>query len=231
MRQIWLLLLLVPPSGVPAGDLSGTVEALEGAAQKKLRARIKYAGPGISDRKDPDPSPAVVWLEGAPAAEAKPAAAEIRQEGLEFRPRVLAVTAGSTVSFPNGDALTHNVFSYSKAKRFDLGRYGKGQTKEVLFDAKGLVDVRCEVHDHMRASVHVFDHPWFAVADGQGRYRIPAVPPGKYVLVAWKEFFEPVRTEVEVGAGGATLDVKLAREAGAVPAGVVATASACCDAR
>jgi plastocyanin len=230
MRQIWMAALLLVPPAAPAGDLSGTVSGVEGAAQKKLRARIKYAGPGIADRKDPDPSPAVVWLEGAPAAEAKPVASEIRQEGLEFRPRVLAVPAGSTVSFPNGDSLTHNVFSYSKSKRFDLGRYGKGQTKEVVFDAKGLVDVRCEVHDHMRASVHVFDHPWFAVADAEGRFRIPAVPPGKYVLVAWKEFFDPVRTEVEVGAGGATLDVKLARES-AAPAGPLVATAACCAER
>lgn len=228
MSALLVLLLALPQA--QGSDVTGTVSAVEGAAQKKLRARIKYAGPGINDRKDPDPSPAVLWIEGAPAAPAPAVKSEIRQEGLEFRPRVLAVTAGSTVSFPNGDNLTHNVFSYSKSKRFDLGRYAKGQTKEVVFDAKGLVDVRCEVHDHMRAAVHVFDHPWFATAAADGKFKIPGVPAGAYTLVTWKEFFDPVRTAIEVKAGGTKVDVTLSLS-GDAPEGRPLPLSACCDAR
>jgi plastocyanin len=209
--------------------VSGKVAATEGAAQKKLRGRIKYVGPGVDERKEPDPSPAVLWLEGVAAAPVKASKTEVKQEGLEFRPRVLAVASGSTVSFPNGDELYHNVFSYSKAKRFDLGRYPKGQTKEVVFDARGLVDVRCEVHDHMRAYVHVFDHPYFTVAGADGSYKLPPAPPGRYVLVAWKEFFEPVRTPVEVVSGGAKADVTLSRLADPGPA--IPLLSTCCDAR
>jgi plastocyanin len=231
---VLLSLLLAGPLAQEKADLSGKISAVEGAAQQKLRARIKYAGPGVAGRKAPAPSPAVVWLEGAPRPPAAPAPAkaEILQEGLEFRPRVLAVPLGSTVSFPNGDDLTHNVFSYSKAKRFDLGRYAKGQTQEVVFDAAGLVDVRCEVHDHMRAAIHVFDHPWFAVAAEDGAFRIPDVPPGSYVLVVWKEFFTPRRVPVEVKAGGARVDVALSFGGDAPDEAVRPGAlAACCGSR
>jgi plastocyanin len=228
MRLSLALLLLWAPR--EAGTVSGAVSATEGAAQKKLRLKVsRYVGPGVANHKDPDPSPAVVWLEGAAAAPTEARSVEVRQEGLEFRPRVLAVPVGSTVKFPNGDDIFHNVFSYSKAERFDLGKYPKGESKSVEFKTKGMVDVRCEVHEHMRCYIHVFDHPYFAIAAADGSYRIPKVPPGKYTLVAWKEFFDPVRREIDVTADGAKVDVTLAcilnRPADAV------VGAACCDAR
>src|SRR5882672_7734476 len=221
-----LLLLWTPLDGAA---VTGKVSWTEGAAQKKLRAKIKYAGPGIGNHQDPDPSPAVVWLEGAAAVKMDARAVEIKQEGIEFRPRILAVPLGSTVKFPNGDDVFHNVFSYSKAERFDLGKYPKGESKSVEFKTKGLIDVRCEVHDHMRCYIHIFDHPYYAIAGEDGSYRIPNVPPGKYTLVAWKEFFDPVRQEIEVKAGGAQVDFSLSRLLDR-PADAVVGA-ACCDAR
>jgi len=226
------LLALILVLGAPLQEgatVSGKVAGPEGAAQKKLRMRIKYAGPGVESRKDPDPSPAVVWLEGPAAVKMDSKTLEIRQEGIEFRPRVLAIPAGSTIKFPNGDDVFHNVFSFSKAERFDLGRYPKGESKSVTFDKKGLVDVRCEVHDHMRSYVHVFDHPYYAVAAADGSYAIPKVPPGKYTLVAWKEFFDPVRQEIEVKVDGAKVDVTLARLLESPADRRVG--AACCDAR
>jgi len=221
-----LLLLWTLPDGAA---VAGKVGWTEGAAQKKLKAKIKYAGTGVSGPTTPDPSPVVVWLEGAAAVKMEARSVEVRQEGAEFRPRVVAVPLGSTVKFPNGDDFFHNVFSYSKAERFDLGKYPKGESKSVTFEHKGLIDVRCEVHDHMRSYVHVFDHPYFAIAAEDGSYRIPNVPPGKYTLVAWKEFFDPVRQEIEVKADGAKVDLSLTRlldrPAEAVPG------AACCDAR
>lgn len=227
MRFFLALLLCLSPQD--AGSVSGKISAAEGAAQKKLRQKIKYAGPGSDQHKDPDPSPAVVWLEGAPVSKMDPKTVEIRQEGLELRPRVVAIPAGSSIKFPNADNLFHNIFSYSKSKRFDLGRYPKGESKTETFDAKGQIDLRCEVHDWIRGYIHIFDHPYFAIAAPDGSYSIPNVPPGKYTLVAWKEFFDPVRQEIEVKAGGAKIDLSLTgsldrpadRRVGA----------ACCDAR
>lgn len=228
MRLTLALLLLCSPQEA-ASSISGKVTATEGAAQKKVRAKLKYAGPGAELHKPPDPSPAVVWLEKAPAGKVEPRTAEMRQEGLEIRPRVLALPVGSTVNFPNGDDVFHNVFSYSKLKRFDLGRYPKGESKSVTFEAKGLIDLRCEVHDHIRGYIHLFDHPYYTVAAEDGSYTIPKVPAGTYTLVVWKEFFEPVRKEIRVPGDAKDFDVTLAlfqerspgREAG----------EACCNAR
>jgi plastocyanin len=229
VRILLALILILPAPRQDAATVSGKVGAAEGAAQKKLRGKIKYAGPGLDQRREPDPSPAVVWLEGSAAVKMEARQAQVLQEGLEFRPRVLALPIGSTVKFPNGDDVFHNVFSYSKAERFDLGRYPKGESKSVTFERKGLLDVRCEVHDHMRSYIHVFDHPYYAVAAADGSYSIPKVPPGKYTLVAWKEFFEPVRQEIEVKADGAKVDVTLARLLESPADRRVG--AACCDAR
>ena len=129
MRLCLALLLLVaaPQDGAV---VSGKVTAPEGAGQKRLRAKL-YSGEAVAGRKDPDPTLAVVWLEGVAApAKVEPRTAVIRQEGLEFRPRALAVTVGSKVDFPNDDDLFHNVFSFSKSNRVELGSYPKGESNQ-----------------------------------------------------------------------------------------------------
>ena len=100
------------------------------------------------------------------------------QRNETFVPHVLAVTAGTVVDFPNSDRIYHNVFSLSKAARFDLGRYAAGHSKSVRFDQPGIVRVFCEIHSHMNAFILVFGHPFFAMTDADGRYRIDNVPPG-----------------------------------------------------
>ena len=207
--------------------MRGKVSLAPGAKPRK-RLTVNYKGPGLSARKEPSPAPFVVWLEGPPSSKASGKTAEMLQEGLEFRPKVLAVQAGTVVKFPNGDDVQHNVLSYSKAKRFDLGRFGKGESKDVLFEEKGLVDISCEIHPHMRGYVMVVDHPWFAVAKDDGSYVLPKVPPGKYTLVAWKEDFEPAKKEIEVGAQGAAADLQVARDEDAPADRTVGLAGRCC---
>ena len=226
MRLCLVLLLLASPQDGAA--VSGKVAASDGAAQKRLRTKL-YGTDIVVGRKDADPTLAVVWLEGVAPAKAEPKSAVLRQEGLEFRPRAAAVTVGSKVDFPNEDDLFHNIFSFSRAQRIEVGSYPKGESKSVVFERKGLVELRCEVHKHMRAYIHVFDHPYFAVAAADGSYSIPKVPPGKYTLVAWKEFFEPVRQDIEVKADGAKIDVTLSALLDRPADRTVG--AACCDAR
>jgi hypothetical protein len=97
----------------------------------------------------------------------------------------VAVTVGAIVDFPNNDRTYHNVFSLSKTKRFDLGRYAAGRSKAVRFDRPGIVRVFCDIHSHMNAFILVFAHRYFAVTDAAGRYHIDNVPPGTYTLSAW----------------------------------------------
>ena len=109
------------------------------------------------------------------------------QRNETFVPHVLAITTGTVVDFPNSDLIYHNVFSLSKPARFDLGRYAVGRSKAVRFDKPGIVRVFCDIHSHMNAFILVFSHPFFAVADDEGRYRIDGIPPGTYNVVAWSD--------------------------------------------
>lgn len=135
-----------------------------------------------------NPPLAVVYLEGDfPKATTQPVE-QMAQKGLMFVPALLPVRLGTKVEFPNQDEDTyHNIFSYSAAKRFDLGRY-RSDEKPVpfqIFDTAGLVTLRCDIHEHMRGVILVLDTPYFVVSDVDGRFRLTGLPSGRYTLKAW----------------------------------------------
>jgi plastocyanin len=134
-----------------------------------------------------NPPAAVVYLDGEFAT--KPAAAttaEMTQRNMLFAPDLVAVRVGGSVAFPNLDNVYHNVFSYSKAKRFDLGRYRKDDKPAmVIFDKPGVVTVHCEIHDRMRGTILVLDTPYFRKTDTAGHYRLEHLPAGHFILKAW----------------------------------------------
>ena len=133
---------------------------------------------------------AVVYFETAPKGafeDREGGRVSMDQRHETFVPHLLAVTVGTTVDFPNNDRTYHNVFSLSKPRRFDLGRYAAGHSKAIRFDRPGIVRVFCDIHSHMNAFILVFTHRFFSVADAEGRYQIDHVPPGSYTLVAWVE--------------------------------------------
>jgi plastocyanin len=141
-------------------------------------------------REIPDLRRTVVYLETAPAAaleSREPGRARMDQRNETFLPHVLAIDAGTLVDFPNNDTTYHNVFSLSKANKFDLGRYAQGKSKTIRFDRPGVVRIFCDIHSHMSAFVLVFSHPYYAKAEVDGRYRIDNVPPGTYTVSAWHE--------------------------------------------
>src|SRR4029077_6381444 len=115
-----------------------------------------------------------------------------------FVPHVLAVPKGTTVDFPNGDAIFHNVFSLSKAAEFDLGRYPRGSSKSVRFDRPGMVKVFCHIHSDMSGVIVVLDTPFSAVPDSQVPSSITGVPPGEYTVVGWHERARPLRKTVRI---------------------------------
>jgi plastocyanin len=143
----------------------------------------------------------VIYLKDAPKTTVPPMRAEIRQRGENFIPRVVAVTVGSEVDFPNEDPLYHNVFSLSRVKTFDLGRYPKGKSRGERFDKPGLVKVFCQIHSHMSATVMVFDHPWFSIPDEGGTFTLPTVPPGTHQITAWHERLGDTTLQVRVEPG------------------------------
>lgn len=135
-----------------------------------------------------NPPLAVVYLEGNFPATATPRPmVRMVQKDLLFTPTLLAIQAGTRVEFPNLDDTYHNIFSYSPAKRFDLGRYRPDERPipSQLFETPGLVTLRCDIHEHMRALILVLDTPHFVVTDESGRFRLEHLPTGRYVLKAW----------------------------------------------
>lgn len=112
---------------------------------------------------------------------------KMSQKDAMFEPSVLAVPVGTTVEFPNLDPFFHNVFSYSKTKKFDLGRYPRGESQDVTFDTPGVVQIFCEIHYSMRAYVHVVTTPYAAVSNERGEFVIPDVKAGSYTLRVWQE--------------------------------------------
>ncbi|HEY3661908.1 MAG TPA: carboxypeptidase regulatory-like domain-containing protein [Chthoniobacterales bacterium] len=134
-----------------------------------------------------DPPRAVVYLEGTfPKPDDLPTKS-VSQKDLAFRPPLLAIRVGTKVEFPNEDDTYHNIFSYSPAKRFDLGRYPPEEkpVPSVVFDKAGLVTLRCDIHEHMRGLILVLQTPYFTITDASGHFRLTNLPPGQYVLKAW----------------------------------------------
>jgi plastocyanin len=187
------VILVLTTSMLPAqprlGGIRGRVQVnrVEVPAERRPSAAELGAPP---PREIPDLRRTVVFLDEGPAAaleSREPVRASMDQRNETFLPHVLAIDAGTVVDFPNNDTTYHNVFSLSKTRKFDLGRYARGKSKSVSFERPGVVRIFCDIHSHMSAFVLVFSHPYYAKAEADGRYRIDNVPPGTYKVSAWHE--------------------------------------------
>jgi plastocyanin len=154
-------------------------------------------------QKTTDLDNAVIWLEpGAAVAKPRGEKVELAMRARQFAPHVKVVPIGSTVSFPNGDPFSHNIFSSTPGTSFDLGLYGKGQTKDHLFAKPGAIPVYCNVHSRMAGFVVVVNTPYYAQATGDGRWTIANVPAGKYTMHVWHERGVEQSQPVTIAASG-----------------------------
>lgn len=163
--------------GKPTPDV---VVSLEGVAPETVKAQISAAGP----RK-----------------------AVLDQRNMKFVPFVLPVLVGTTVDFPNNDKSWHNVYSKSEAKKFDVGLYAPGKSRNVTFDKPGVIRILCNVHPSMEAFIVVKEHPYFAAPDRSGNYRLNDVPVGKYRLQVWHPQLGTSETGVEVVREGEVVNI------------------------
>src|SRR5262245_52865722 len=152
--------------------VEGKVELPQPTAEQANIQRYQNSAEAVTG--PPDPPMAVVYLDGKfPDVGSSARPAEMAQKNINFAPNLLAIRVGTTVSFPNLDDTYHNVFSYSKTKRFDLGRYRKDEKPEsILFDKPGVVTLHCEVHGTMRGTILVLDTPFFQKTNLNGGYRL-----------------------------------------------------------
>lgn len=156
------------------------------------------------------PKNCVVYLEGEGLKATPSASGKIAQQGKKFVPEVLPVVAGSTVAFPNEDKVFHNVFSLGPGLEFDLGQYRAGQSKTQVFAAPGPVDIYCNIHPDMFATVVVVPNDFYTTPKADGTYTIENVPPGSYTAVGWVQLGNVVRNPVTIkDAAKATADLAL----------------------
>lgn len=176
----------------PASTLTVTVQNRDG---KPIPGAIITAQPGVGS---------------APAA---PVRAAMSQVNLSFSPDLLVIPVGSSVDFPNNDTVSHQIYSFSDAKRFQLPLYRGKPYPPVLFDKAGVVSLGCNIHDAMLAYIVVTDAPYFGRSDAAGVWNAE-VSAGKYRIVVWhpllRDLPADLEREVVVDEGGhAELTLKL----------------------
>jgi plastocyanin len=205
------------PVMVALAALVGSLLAAAPARADDPRGRGSVVGTGgvkatVDVRRPPGilPGPVLVYLVGfeEPATKgAKPA--QIEQRGKRFVPDLLGVTAGQSVTFPNADTILHNVFSPTPSRRFDLGSYRKGESRTRAFPTAGVVDVFCNIHPEMSATIMVLPNRRFGFADDGGVVSLDGVPAGTWTIFAYSRRAKaPVSAKVTVAAG-ATTDVAI----------------------
>jgi plastocyanin len=152
-----------------------------------------------------------VYIDNVRAPPIRNKTIEIRQEGKQFVPRVSVVQSGTSVVFPNFDSIYHNVFSNSPRNAFDLGSYRAGdKPRAVSLAAPGVVDVFCNMHQKMSASILVVPNPLYAKVKADGSFRLENVPVGARRIVAWSPNTKPAQQRVDVTAKGAQVTFGLA---------------------
>ena len=195
-------LVLVSNAAVVAQDvdISGRVKVLEGEHAKPSR----------------DAENVVVWLSPidapAPIRRVAPGHLRLTQHNKSFEPHLLVVPVGAVVEFPNRDLFFHNVFSLFDGKRFDLGLYEAGTTRNVSFDRPGISYIFCNIHAEMSAVVIALDTPYFGVSSRRGDIEISQVPAGRYTMRLWYETALPatlngMTREISVGSEQSSLGV------------------------
>jgi plastocyanin len=174
------------------GEVSGQITLLEAKSTAKH-----------------DVSGAVVYLEpvskrGArfDRATGEYSNASIDMRNREFVPHTAIVRAGGSVEFPNSDPFSHNVFSNTSLGAFDLGLYRRGQTRAATFPRAGVYSIYCNIHSAMVSFVIAVPTKDFARANTDGKFAMPAVAAGSYLLHVWHERTPEIVEEVEVPATG-----------------------------
>jgi plastocyanin len=208
-----LITLIVTGFAYALGAPAHAQAVVEGHVTLPQRASIevinkRYELSGEQAVIVPDPPAAVVYLEGDFGPKKGSLTAQMVQKNMDFIPRLLPVQVGTTVQFPNQDNMYHSIFSFSKPKKFDLGRYRGDETPvpSVLFDQPGAVVCRCDIHEHMRAIILVLATPYFQRTDAGGNYQIASLPSGHYKLCAWLNDKTILEKQVDL-KNGTTLHV------------------------
>jgi plastocyanin len=144
----------------------------------------------------------VVFLEGVTPVEGGPPPGEVALENraCRFVPHVVAVRVGTELAIGNADPVLHNLRAWSSPERrafLNVVQPTQGQVSRRPIRRPGFLALQCDTHVHMSGYLLAFDHPYFAVTDANGAFRIAEVPPGTYRITAWHEGWTVVKREPE----------------------------------
>jgi plastocyanin len=143
-----------------------------------------------------------------------PTRATMDQVDLTFVPDVLVVPVRSTVQFPNSDVISHQVYSFSSARRFQLPLYRGKPYPPVSFDEPGIVTLGCNIHDNMLAYIVVTTANYFGRTDAHGKWSGPNLPSGKFRVRLWHPLLNEtadIERIVETGSASESLELRLSR--------------------
>jgi plastocyanin len=157
-----------------------------------LTARVTLTRNNGKSSRDAKAGNVVLWLTPLDSTHVAPISytqqyPKLVQLNKSFQPHILVVPVGSVVEFPNHDPFFHNVFSLFEGKRFDLGLYEAGTTRDVRFDKIGISFIFCNIHPQMSGVVIALDTPFYGISDQRGEVVIAKVPAGRYTLHIWYE--------------------------------------------
>jgi plastocyanin len=205
------------PTGLHAIALLMVALAIPGPARSQnvdVRAQVLIVQTHLRKATaHSEPPDVVLWLDPlTPPASYQPTAPgrfRIAQKNKSFQPHLLVIPLGSTVAFPNLDPFFHNVFSQFNGKRFDLGLYEAGSTRDVHFDHEGVSYIFCNIHPEMSAVIITLSSPWYAISSG-GNILLREVPPGLYEMRVWASGadarqLDALKRRVRVGFGSDNL--------------------------
>jgi plastocyanin len=209
----------VDPHSAPQPRTNGSSEAEDEAAKIPPPKPVEVAsltGTMQIDGKAATGAYGLVTLEPA-SGKWKPRTAKrlvLEQRNREFLPHVMAISLGSTVSFPNFDTVFHNVFSTSPTGAFDLGIYKVGEAREYRFEKEGIVRLGCNLHANMSAYIAVVAAPAYVLTDDKGNFSFRRLLPGKYKLKAWSERTKtPITQDITLKAGKNSVSVGVTGDA------------------
>ncbi|MGB0911330.1 MAG: hypothetical protein ACPGYT_13285, partial [Nitrospirales bacterium] len=114
---------------------------------------------------------------------------QLANEKCLFRPRTQIAFRGSRLGITSVDPVLHNTHIHHKTKTF-LNVAVPPNNRPIIktLARPGMLDVRCDAHKFMEATIHVFQHPYFAMTGAKGIFKIPDVPPGTYQLNVWHHY-------------------------------------------
>lgn len=183
----WTIATVTPLRADDAPDTGGVIEGIV-TYQADSKRPWRYSRYYVKHAKTGELAEAVVALRSKALTgigERPPETVTIDQKNFQFVPETVLVRVGDSVTFTNSDDALHNVRASNKFANFNINVPANG-SQAVKFDkaggARDPVQIGCVFHSQMQAWVFVFDHPFYALTDAEGRFRLEGVPPGQYDL-------------------------------------------------